>query len=128
MKTIQGVSLLIAFALGIFSGRVVQLPRASAHSPCAVGPMSSSDTPMMRIMFEMQVAMCDVKVTGKTAVDFMQMMIPHHRAAIEMAHIELKYGTNPHVRSLARSIISSQSEEVTEMSAWLHAMYGINPK
>ena len=128
MKTVQGIILLIVFALGVFSGRVVPVAQASAHSPCAMGSMSSSDTPMIRIMFGMQVAMCEIKITGKTDVDFMQMMIMHHRAAIEMAHVELKYGANPRVKTLARSIITSQSKEVTEMTAWLNTIYGINPK
>ena len=41
----------------------------------------------------------NVKPTGKPDTDFVLMMIPHHQGAIDMAKVELQYGTDPELRS-----------------------------
>jgi uncharacterized protein (DUF305 family) len=43
-------------------------------------------------------------------------MTLHHRSAIDMARIERAEGTNPLALALARSIETSHSAEVTELS------------
>ncbi|AOV96813.1 DUF305 domain-containing protein [Edwardsiella hoshinae] len=54
-------------------------------------------------------------------VAFAAGMIPHHIGAVEMAKIELKYGTDPQMRKLAKDIIAAQDKEIKEMKAWLAA-------
>lgn len=44
--------------------------------------------------------------------DFIAGMTPHHRDAIDMAEILLKYGKNPRVRELAKQIIREQEKEI----------------
>ncbi|USZ15741.1 DUF305 domain-containing protein [Moraxella sp. FZLJ2107] len=46
-------------------------------------------------------------------------MIPHHQSAIEMAKIELQYGTDDQMRNLAQGIIDAQDPEITLMQNWL---------
>jgi hypothetical protein len=66
-------------------------------------------------MISMNAAMSDASTTGNSDVDFALMMIPHHQGAVDMAKVELKYGTDPRLRRLAQEIIVTQQSEVALM-------------
>ncbi len=46
---------------------------------------------------------------------FLEMMIPHHVGAIEMAKAEQAKGSDPELKALAGEIISAQEREIAEM-------------
>ena len=48
---------------------------------------------------------------------FIAEMVPHHRAAVEMAQVALKRGQHPEVKQLARAIVSTQTEEIRDLEA-----------
>ena len=50
---------------------------------------------------------------------FAKGMLGHHRGAVNMAKIELKYGTNQEMRQLAQDIIDSQQLEIDILNKWL---------
>jgi uncharacterized protein (DUF305 family) len=56
---------------------------------------------------------------------FLQMMIPHHEAAIRMAEDALQLAIHPEIRTLAEQIMSTQRAEITEMRQYLRDWYGI---
>ena len=63
----------------------------------------------------------NVKPTGKPDKDFVLMMIPHHQGAIDMAKVELQYGSEPGLRQLATDIVATQEKEIAQMKDWLDA-------
>ena len=50
---------------------------------------------------------------------FAKAMLGHHRGAVEMAKIQLKYGTDKEMRQLAQDIIDAQQAEIEQMQTWL---------
>jgi Domain of unknown function (DUF305) len=72
--------------------------------------MSENESAMSKMMTDMM-----VKPTGDIDRDFVAMMVPHHRGAVDMAQAELKYGHNELLRRLARQIIANQQNEITVM-------------
>lgn len=54
-------------------------------------------------------------------VAFAQMMIPHHRQAVEMAVLAESRAQDPEVRQLAAGIKSAQQPEIDTMTGWLRA-------
>lgn len=60
-----------------------------------------------------------MKTTGNADIDFIKMMMAHHKGAVDMAKVELQYGKDPQARKLAEKIISAQEEEIGQMQQWL---------
>jgi len=67
-------------------------------------------TAMHKMMADMT-----IKPTGDVDRDFVEMMVPHHQGAVDMAKAELKYGRNKQLRRLARRIVATQQREITVM-------------
>ena len=84
---------------------------AMSHGP--------ADDAMTAGMTKMQHDMGAAPMTGDPDRDFVAMMLPHHQGAVDMAEIELKYGTDPKLKALARGIIAAQEKEIAFMQAWL---------
>ena len=76
---------------------------------------SPVDIALAESMRTMHSAMHAVSFIGKPDGDFARMMIPHHQGAIEMAKVELQFGTDPTLRRLAQEIIVTQQSEIDLM-------------
>jgi hypothetical protein len=72
--------------------------------------LSENDAAMNKMMADMT-----IKPTGDVDRDFVAMMVPHHRGAVDMARAELKYGNNEQLRRLAQEIVVTQQQEITVM-------------
>lgn len=55
---------------------------------------------------------------------FIEMMVPHHQSAIEMAEMALSKAKNPEVKKLAQNIIRDQNREIKQMQTWYKQWYG----
>ena len=56
--------------------------------------------------------------------EFIDMMVPHHQAAIVMARMELAGGDDAEAKALATEIIEAQSREIEQMNEWRTDWYG----
>ena len=73
------------------------------------------DTALLETMSTMHAAMHAAQLTGKPDMDFARLMIPHHQGAIDMAKVELLFGTDARLRRLAQEIIVTQASEIQVM-------------
>jgi uncharacterized protein (DUF305 family) len=85
----------------------------------AADPVVSAWREMMSSMHTMHAAMESAEASGDGDVDFVQLMLPHHQAAVEMAKTQLLYGRDPEMRRLAQEIIADQQSEIALMQLWL---------
>ena len=97
-------------------------PHAS-HDMSAEATDDESMTDMLKDYTESMTKMHEEMVIGMAYNDpdaaFAQGMLGHHIGAVDMAEIELKYGTDEEMRKLAQEIIDAQQSEIKQMKAWL---------
>lgn len=74
------------------------------------GFLQENDAAMVKMMNDMA-----AKPTGDINRDFVEMMIPHHQGAIDMAVAYLRYGDNQQLKRLAQEIIVEQQQEIAAM-------------
>ena len=71
---------------------------------------AANATAMDRMMKDMT-----VRPSGDVDKDFVEMMVPHHQGAIDMAQAELRYGRNETLRRIAQEIVVQQQQEIAAM-------------
>ena len=71
---------------------------------------ADNDAAMARMMHAMH-----VPTSGDIDRDFVEMMVPHHQGAIDMAVAYVHYGTNERLRRMAQEIIVTQRDEIAAM-------------
>ncbi|GLV56820.1 hypothetical protein KDH_36590 [Dictyobacter sp. S3.2.2.5] len=67
-------------------------------------------------------------LSGKAfEVKFMQEMIVHHQAAVDMARLVPTHTRRPELNTLATNIITAQTKEIGQMTTWLGRWYKEKP-
>lgn len=56
--------------------------------------------------------------------DFIDLMVPHHQSAIDMAKVAQAHATHAELKTLADAIIGAQEGEIAQMKDWRKAWYG----
>jgi uncharacterized protein (DUF305 family) len=83
---------------------------AAVVSPAEAPFLTENNTAMSKMMADMA-----IRPTGDVDLDFVEMMVPHHQAAIDMAQGLLRYGHNERLRRMAQEIIVTQQQEIAAM-------------
>lgn len=103
-------------------------PGAGAGASAAATAASPSGTPIRELLpggpgdpVRTASGPVEVDVPGWSHADlaFLQMMVPHHRQALEMAALAPDRAASPAVLALADRIEAGQAPEILLMSAWL---------
>ncbi len=119
-EEIMGITWKLAILSILFCGlSMLELQRAPRQH---AGNMQASDpawSDLKSSMEKMHTAMASVESSGNSDVDFVKMMLPHHKAAIDMAKTQLMYGKDPEMRRLAQEITTDQQSEIELMNLWL---------
>jgi Uncharacterized protein conserved in bacteria len=87
-----------------------------------MGHMATHDTnwaALMKNMETMHASMAAAEPSGNNDADFVNLMVPHHQAAVDMARTELLHGSDAQMRRLAQEIITDQESEIQLMQLWL---------
>jgi len=107
-RALSGLGLAL-LALALASTAACSSP-SPEKAPEEASFMAKSDAAMARMMAAMR-----IKPSKDVDRDFVALMVPHHRGAIDMAEAELSYGRNEPLRGLAQEIIATQEQEIVAM-------------
>ncbi|UZI28204.1 DUF305 domain-containing protein [Streptomyces sp. VB1] len=120
----------VVTALGAFACLPAVGAFAAPAAPAAVvRAQAEHDQPMPTSPVAYEFGETLAKLKGKQLeITFLAEIIPHHKAAIEMAELELERGVDPDIRTHAENIIASQKHQVEQFTRWLHQWYGLTPE
>lgn len=58
---------------------------------------------------------------------FIDLMIPHHQGAVEMAQLALEHAGHQEIKDLSEDIIAAQNAEISQMHSWYQSWgYGLH--
>lgn len=111
--------------LGVVVWALVLLAGCSGDQPDDPGVSSAGEAPVLQPgepgdpNRSREPAAVDEPAFSHSDVAFVQMMIPHHAQAIEMAELAERHAVDRRVRVLAERIRVGQGPEIMTMAAWL---------
>ena len=107
----------LAVALMLVTGSAFAQSTQGMQMGAPVPGEPASTTAYRTAMTKMDQGMA-ITYSGDADKDFVAGMIPHHQGAIDMAQVELQYGTDPHLRKLANDVVAAQRKEIAFMKSW----------
>jgi uncharacterized protein (DUF305 family) len=110
--------LLLGASLGL---TVSAVPAAKGDSHALTGDAAADAnwSALSDSMTTMHRALAGVHPSEDADLNFVNLMLPHHQAAIDMAKVQLQYGSDPQMRRLAQEILTDQQSEIELMRLWL---------
>ena len=113
-----------ALLLGIASILVGSTAVAIAATNVVQAEQTKRPTMQSQMMPQKGMMMHGMMAGEQTDRHFIEMMIPHHEGAVQMADLALKLSKRPEIRKLAESIKSDQTREIAQMKSWYKQWYG----
>jgi uncharacterized protein (DUF305 family) len=116
LARMSAVAAIFFIAGAILPARVFHIAVPASRAAMLTGDgneatfLNENDLAMNKMMAEMA-----IKPTGDINRDFVDMMIPHHRGAIEMAKAMLAHGDNEALRRISQEIAVTQQQEIVAM-------------
>jgi len=109
MKNRLWTSLLVLVVMAVFIAGCAA-PQTTAQSTQTTGSTQGAEIPN----------------TGTTDFDqlFIDMMVPHHQGAVEMARIAQDRAEHSEIKALADAIVAGQEGEINQMKNWKQEWYG----
>lgn len=95
-------------------GAVAEANASAASAPASAQPGHE----MPEMMAEGEIAEAEFDQM------FIDMMVPHHQGAVEMARIAQERAEHPEIRQLAENVIAAQETEIEQMQQWRQEWYG----
>jgi Domain of unknown function (DUF305) len=116
LRTMSALAMVFFVAGATLPSWVFHLAVSASHAATPTGDgneqtfLAENDAAMNKMMADMT-----VKPTGDVNRDFVDMMIPHHQGAIDMAKALLAHGDNEMLRRIAQEIVITQQQEIVAM-------------
>ena len=83
------------------------------------GDLNEAQAAYKAVNDTMHADMMDIPADADLA--FMQGMLAHHKGAVAMSEVALKYAKDEQARDLATRVMAAQKAEIEEMETWLKA-------
>lgn len=75
---------------------------------------------MMQLMNNTMAKVNSMKMSGDFDLDFANMMIMHHQAAIDMSGEEIAEGTDEQIKTMAQDIVTAQKTEIKQLQQFIN--------
>ena len=96
---------------------------AKNRSDTPMSQMAHTDTKdmneMMQSMHSTMENMDAMKMSGNFDIDFANMMVMHHQAAIDMSEVEIAKGNDSRIKTMAQNIITAQKLEIVQLQQFV---------
>jgi uncharacterized protein (DUF305 family) len=121
---------LIGFLTGAISASLIVNVKPESS------PLASSTTPpsnpIAKLVDFLQASPTSAQVTKPSILGtmahsdqhFIVMMIPHHEDAVAMADLAISRAKRPEIKTLAKAIKATQTQEIQQMQIWYKQWYG----
>jgi hypothetical protein len=116
LRAMWMVAMACFMAGAVLPSRILPIVVSASYAAMPAGDgneqafMRENDAAMNRMMTDMA-----VKPSGDVNRDFVDMMIPHHQGAIDMAKALLVHGDSETLHRIAQEIVITQQQEIVAM-------------
>lgn len=118
-----GIGLLVGLLIGgVFTTAIAHHEHRSLQQTVeAHSDISGTDTSHDELSMTQMTAHLQGKTGDEFDKAFLEMMIPHHQGAVEMAELARTHAKHDEIKTLANAIMTSQLKEISDMYAWQKA-------